>query len=122
MLKISLKIDKLSQRVIKSRDLAFKQDQTGFGKSIEDAESGYKDYNTQIDAPIVAAFITFEYSESMARCVEDYTRFQSWPRSLFYPQVQYISGNSSSMCFCFIHSFVHSYLHALHSLAYTTHT
>ena len=106
MLKISLKIDKLSQRVIKSRDLAFKQDQTGFGKSIEDAESGYKDYNTQIDAPIVAAFITFEYSESMARCVEDYTRFQSWPRSLFYPQVRYCcrvqsvdSINSHSWCF-----------------------
>ena len=84
-LRIQLQIDKISQRVIKQRDLAFRHDKSQFGKS--ETEGDYKDYNTQIDAPMVAAFVTFEYSESMARCIEDYTRFQTFPRSLFYPPV-----------------------------------
>eukprot|EP01037_Dinobryon_pediforme_P043992 gene43992-55442_t len=30
-------------------------------------------------------FVTFEYNESFARCLEDYTRFGSFPMSLFFP-------------------------------------
>jgi hypothetical protein len=35
----------------------------------------------------VAAFIVFQYSESMARCVEDFDKYSSFPYNLCYPQV-----------------------------------
>jgi hypothetical protein len=38
-------------------------------------------------APVVGAFITFEYNEGFARCLEDYQRYSSFPySSLFYPE------------------------------------
>ncbi len=39
-----------------------------------------------IDANTVAAFICFEYSESLARCIEDYERYATFPMSMFYPE------------------------------------
>lgn len=42
----------------------------------------------------IAAFITFEYSESMARCVEDYERYKSFPRNLCVPDKLKFRGTS----------------------------
>jgi hypothetical protein len=41
--------------------------------------------NDTIVADSVASFVTFEYSESMARCVEDHSYYSRFPQSLFYP-------------------------------------
>lgn len=38
-----------------------------------------------IDADAVAAFVIFEYSESMARCLEDYSKYSSFPRNICFP-------------------------------------
>jgi RNA recognition motif-containing protein len=38
-----------------------------------------------IDADSVAAFICFQYGESTARCIDDYTKYSTFPMSLFYP-------------------------------------
>lgn len=38
-----------------------------------------------VDADAVAAFVVFQYSESMARCVEDYQAYSRFPWSLCYP-------------------------------------
>jgi hypothetical protein len=95
MMKTAIKVDELTKKILTTKHLAFGGDMTRFGKSASrDVEDGYQDYNTQIDAPVIAAFVTFEYSESMARCVEDYTRFSSFPQSLFYPHV-----NNIVLCF-----------------------
>lgn len=37
-----------------------------------------------IKANVVAAFVTFQYSESMKRCLNDYSYYNSFPRNLFY--------------------------------------
>ena len=46
-----------------------------------------KDANSAIEADAVAAFVTFEYSESYARCIEDYAKYSRFPRSLCTPSV-----------------------------------
>lgn len=48
--------------------------------------SNPKSIYRNIDAPAVSAYITFNYSESRARCLEDYERYNSLPYSLFYPK------------------------------------
>jgi hypothetical protein len=48
---------------------------------VSDAASVY--FN--IDAPAVCAFLVFEYTESFARCLNDYERFAHFPWSLAYP-------------------------------------
>lgn len=42
--------------------------------------------------PAVAAFVVFEYNESMARCVEDYKKYSSFPYNLFYPKRMLLQG------------------------------
>ena len=37
-----------------------------------------------VKANVVAAFVTFQYSESMKRCLTDYSYYNSFPRNLFY--------------------------------------
>jgi hypothetical protein len=39
-----------------------------------------------IDAPAVSCYVTFQYAESAARCLEDYEKYASLPYSLFYPK------------------------------------
>ena len=44
-------------------------------------------------ADVVAGFVTFEYSECMRRCVEDYSYYNSFPRNLlFYPSKLKLKG------------------------------
>lgn len=38
-----------------------------------------------LDAPAVSAYITFEYTESAARCLEDYQRYSQFPFNFFFP-------------------------------------
>jgi hypothetical protein len=45
-----------------------------------------------INAPPVCAFVTFEYCESFARCIEDFERYSSFPWSLCYPQAMKFKG------------------------------
>ena len=48
--------------------------------------------NGLINADSHAAFVTFNYSESMARCIEDYRMYESFPYSLFTPSSMKFQG------------------------------
>jgi hypothetical protein len=61
----SLKTPALSQKTVSAADM---------------------DVNDAIAADAIAAFVTFEYTESMARCVEDYAAYSSgWLPIFYYP-------------------------------------
>ena len=49
--------------------------------------------NGLINADSHAAFVTFNYSESMARCIEDYRIYESLPYSLFTPSCLKFKGH-----------------------------
>ena len=40
----------------------------------------------------VASFVVFQYSESMARCIEDYRRYDSWQYNYCYPEALLFKG------------------------------
>jgi len=73
MLTVASKIDKINERLLKNQHIKFKD-------SEKDIESGHfvKDSEYYIDADSIAAFVTFEYCESMARCVEDYATYNEF--------------------------------------------
>jgi len=48
--------------------------------------------NGLINADSHAAFVTFNYSESMARCIEDYRMYETFPYSLFTPSCMKFRG------------------------------
>ena len=48
--------------------------------------------DADISKPGVCAFITFEYAESMARCVEDYQKYSTFPFNLCYPRKMKFHG------------------------------
>ena len=48
--------------------------------------TGHSNIYHNIDADAVAGFVTFEYTESLARCLKDYSRYSTFPWSLFYPE------------------------------------
>ncbi|RYY88735.1 hypothetical protein EON63_01910 [archaeon] len=48
-------------------------------------------YNINADA--VAGFVTFDYCESLARCVRDYEKYMHFPMSLIYPDHLKFRGN-----------------------------
>lgn len=86
MISAGAEIDMLAEKVIKYRGIMAKEPDE------VDEEGGMgpqrKSINDSINAPACAAFVVFEYSESMARCVGDYQAVSSFPRSLFYPKVR----------------------------------
>lgn len=45
------------------------------------------------DAPALAAFVCFEYNESFARCLEDYSFFSYFPMRLCYPRKMLFKGH-----------------------------
>ena len=66
-------------------------------KSVEESHKSVQSESVQseeLKPETVAAFITFEYSESMARCIEDYERYKSFPRSLCVPDRLKFRGSS----------------------------
>lgn len=90
MLRASMRLDKIAAAVLQAKNLAFTQNRDnskteGAKEDLEEDEQ--RDYNNQLDADVVAAFVTFEYTESFARCIEDYTKYSTFPHNLFYPEV-----------------------------------
>lgn len=92
MLKLATYIDKLTAQNIKKTGLKFFPMESEEHGESHDAVTKYQRlvsnpnsvyYN--IDAPAVAAFICFEYTESFARCLDDYQKYNSFPMSLLYP-------------------------------------
>jgi len=102
MLKTGAKIDDLTQKTIKRNKLKIilnaDQDSSanrpgtagggaagGGGVTSTHMISNPKSIYRNIDAPAVSVYITFQYSESRARCLEDYEKYEHYPYSLFYP-------------------------------------
>lgn len=76
--KIGLELDKVSKSVL---DLRSKTPIDGGGN-----QSADKNFEIVMQKKPVAAFVTFQYNESAARCIEDYSFYKSFPRSLFTPR------------------------------------
>jgi RNA recognition motif-containing protein len=97
-LKVEKVIDKLTQRMVKAKNLKFedkeleevKQKHNKKNEVIEEKKE--EDKEIKISADPVAAFITFQYSESMARCLEDYEKYDSFPYNLVYPDKLLFEG------------------------------
>ena len=89
VLQTSMRLDKIAAQVLQAKHLAFNRAQKRDRQSDEDeALDEQKDYNSQLDTDVVAAFVTFEYTESFARCLEDYTKYSTFPYNMFYPKVR----------------------------------
>ena len=78
------KAEKKLKKVIKkieilSEDLDYERKK--YGEYTIDKKSGYR---VVTPIPVVAGFLTFEYCESLKRCVDDYTYYNSFPRNLFF--------------------------------------
>ena len=96
MISYAAQIDMLTEKtiILKSSSLSIKSaivdstdptDQSSV-KGILTADPIFK----ATHAPAVLAFVVFEYSESMARCIEDYALYSRFPFRLFYPEVLYV--------------------------------
>lgn len=87
-------IDHLTEHNIKKWKLTFiqtdAQGKTAKKRQVSNPESIY--YN--INADTVAAFVCFEYAESLARCVRDYEKYNTFPMSLFYPEALKFKGHA----------------------------
>lgn len=78
MIKVAEKLDRLGAKMKKRH----------FKLAELDEEAGRNErlpFMLHIEAPCVCAFVVFQYTESMARCVEDYRTYSSFPRVLLYP-------------------------------------
>ena len=95
MLQIAAKMDKITLKLFHaSYGLKADQEKEKKGENDDDEEENEKKtdnkdklnkFHDQMDAPVVCAFVVFEYSESFARCVEDYASCSTLPWSLCYP-------------------------------------
>lgn len=85
------KIDKLTAQNVRRKGLKLSRSRDDL-EEVENAPYIHEDIYTTIDAPTVAAFITFEYSESLARCVHDYAKYAHFPMSMFYPRKLKLKG------------------------------
>ena len=56
-------------------------------------EKANEQLNIVNDAAIVGAFVCFEYNESFARCLEDYSRYSRFPFNLLYPKELKLNGH-----------------------------
>lgn len=86
--KALLEHDYLASKIASMTSKALKNNKNltirgGFGDTLtEDA----------IEAKVVQAFVTFEHTESFARCLEDYTKFSSFPWNWCYPEQLKLRG------------------------------
>ncbi len=80
-------IDKLTELNMKRSGLKIisDNDDTEYAKNVLSRVSNHRSIYYNIDANSTAGFIVFQYGESMARCINDYTRYNTFPMSLFYP-------------------------------------
>ena len=60
---------------------------------LEDGEVHESKMIERIDADVTCAFVTFQYAESMARCVEDYSRWNWFPlNQIYFPKELKLNG------------------------------
>ena len=81
MLATASRIDKLAEEVHKSRNVEILPSSLVTNGSSAEFKTIYSD----IDAKSVGAFVVFNYVESMARCIEDYKKYSTFPYNLVYP-------------------------------------
>eukprot|EP01038_Epipyxis_sp_PR26KG_P012379 gene12379-16606_t len=100
MIKTGTLIDTLTEQNMKDRGLKMlaandvDADVEAYGHGHGHKSGGKVHFNIyhRLDAHSVAAFVVFQYSESLARCLEDYSRYSKFPFSLFYPEVLKFKG------------------------------
>lgn len=61
-------------------------------KSHKSSKSSKSDHH--IVADVTAGFVIFQYSESMARCLEDYASYDTFPMSLLTPSALKLRGHT----------------------------
>lgn len=92
MLSIAAQMDSYAEEHFKRARLTFvpvdERGQALVKRTVSFPQSIYYD----IQADSVAAFVTFEYVESLARCVRDYERYETFPMNLFYPEALKFRG------------------------------
>lgn len=86
--KTQLAIDKVAQKVFTLKKLNENNDMVA--PSEEEIHSGAA-LAKALKAEAVTAFLIFEYSESMARAIEDHDRYSRFPLNFFYPEVSFIA-------------------------------
>lgn len=87
MIKAASTLDVIAEKELKRQNIKLKE------LDPNAPVSHIKDPQHNIEADAVAGFITFEYCESMARCVEDYGHYSRFPWSLCYPPALKFRGS-----------------------------
>ena len=84
-----------SPLIVEAHDLVSEKPEINLpsAQTVETADPIFK----ATHAPAVMAFVVFEYSESMARCIEDYALYSRFPFRLFYPEVCLSCCSTASM-------------------------
>lgn len=98
MIAMSHLIDNVTEHNVKKWKMTFitaEDHQALTHRQVNNPDSIY--YNLKADS--VAAFVVFEYVESMARCVRDYERYAHYPMSLFYPERLKLRGHAIQVSF-----------------------
>jgi hypothetical protein len=107
-------MDKLAQKVIKFKSKAAydhahhhnnnhnNHTDTASEVSGQSSKDGHDKHSLQADA--VSGFVIFEYSESMARCLEDHEKYNSFPYYFFVPEV---SGYINWLYLHFVEKFLY---------------
>jgi hypothetical protein len=80
--KYAVKIDTIAQSVFNAKKLKLESTKDG-----EVLSARARALRVLDNFDPVAGFIIFQYSESMARCVEDFEKYSTFPYNLCYPQV-----------------------------------
>eukprot|EP01031_Cornospumella_fuschlensis_P033830 gene33830-40931_t len=91
MLRTTAVIDKLTTANIKKTNLRFVDYKLEPNRKKINSNPQSVYYN--INADSVAGFVTFDYAESLARCVRDYEKYMHFPMSLGYPEYLKFRGN-----------------------------
>lgn len=101
MLHAGSKLDHLTESIAKNKDFRIEVDEhvqpgspsrARSEKSTKSAKSTKSDHHIVADA--CAAFVVFQYSESMARCIEDYRTFDTFPMTLVTPSELKLRGHT----------------------------
>ena len=82
MMDLGLKLDQYSDQVFDKHFVLNPDNEPG---ELEDGEIHESKVIERIDADVTCAFVTFQYSESMARCVEDYAKWDKFPLNIVKP-------------------------------------
>lgn len=89
MVEAGAKIDQLTAQNVKNTKIKV-IDNASEGSQL--LATGHTNIYHSIDARAVAGFLTFEYTESLARCLKDFNRYSTFPWSLFYPEKLKLKG------------------------------